>query len=247
MPLAPDIRRSLTRLGDTAANVPFANPITAVRIDELLDALSPAPDDTVLDVGARRCELLIRLVERYGCHAIGVDNVEGFAAIAMERARGRIPLDRLSVHEQTAAEFFAQHPSDVYAITMCVGSSHAFGDYGDMIRGSMRRTRAHGLLFVGYPFSNAQSDSAGHAAHISFAAQLGLEVVMEWAASDEDWQEFHRTMLAGYQEYAAQHPHDPDSRRFLDPRVQLPIARFLESIRRTTGFGYGLFRVPAGS
>ena len=183
MPLDPKIRDSFSRLDDKAANVPFANPITEARADQVLGEFSLAADDTVLDVGARRCELLIRLVERYGCWAVGIDNVQGFATIASERARGRIPPERLEAHETTAAEHFARHPSDAYTSAICVGSSHAFGDYGNMLKGLMWRTRAGSLLFVGYPFRKAKPGSIGHDAHIALARQLGLDVVVDWEAT----------------------------------------------------------------
>jgi len=208
------------------------------------------PDDTVLDVGARRCELLIRLVERYRCRAVGVDIVAGFAMSTAQRADGRIPPDRLAAHQMTAAEFFARHPANDYASAICVGSSSAFGGYVDMLRGLLGRTRAGAVLFVGYPFRNpapGSARSAGHEAHIALARQLDLEVVLDWVATAEDWQGFHRRMLGGYQAYAAEHPHDPDSQLFLNAGIRRQYVEFLESIRRATGFGYGLFRVPARS
>lgn len=243
MAVDPEIRTLLSRLDDQVADIPFANPISQDRLGQVLDALSLKAQDTILDIGARRCEFVIRLIERYGCRAVAVDNVEGFARAASERARGRISPDHLSAHEQTAAEFFAQNPARDHAATICVGSGHAFGDYTDMVRGLIPRTRAQGLMFVGYPFRKAGPGATDHDAHIVFASQLGLEVIMDWAATDEDWQAFHGTLLAGYERHAAAHPDDPDCRRFLDAEARPRCLTYLESIRSTTGFGYGLFRV----
>ena len=52
-------------------------------------------------------------------------------------------------------------------------------------------------------------------------------------------------MLAGYEEYAAANPEDPDSQCFMDAGARREYNAFLATIRQTTGFGYGLFRVTA--
>ena len=238
-----EIRGLLSRLDDEVADIAFANPITEARLDAILAAISLEADDTILDIGARRCELAIRLIERYACRAVVIDNVPGFAEAAMKRARGRISPDRLSTHEQTATEFFTHNPACDYAATICVGSGHAFGDYVDMLRGLILRTRPGGLAFVGYPFRLAPPNAMAHNAHIELAKRLGLELELDWAASHKDWERFHNDLLAGYQQYATRHPANPDSRRFLDPELQPEYSAYLHSIRQTTGFGYGLLRI----
>ncbi|MHC8970094.1 SAM-dependent methyltransferase [Priestia aryabhattai] len=49
----------------------FSNPISEIKINKIIDFLQLEPHAKVLDIGAGKCELLIRLVEKYGIEATG--------------------------------------------------------------------------------------------------------------------------------------------------------------------------------
>ncbi|PLS03669.1 hypothetical protein [Neobacillus cucumis] len=46
-------------------NHAFANPVQEGKLMKMIGMATPKPKDLVIDIGAGKCELLIRLVENY--------------------------------------------------------------------------------------------------------------------------------------------------------------------------------------
>src|SRR5262245_3436113 len=83
----------------------YCSPLDSSRVDQLLDLLDLPSSARVIDVGCGKAELLIRLVERYGVSATGVDISPYFMADARRYAAARIPDGRLDLHEMDATQY----------------------------------------------------------------------------------------------------------------------------------------------
>ncbi|MEK1832050.1 class I SAM-dependent methyltransferase [Priestia megaterium] len=65
----------------------FSNPISETKINRIIDFLQLEPHARVLDIGAGKCELLIRLVEKYDIEATAVELYEGSILEAKQQAQ----------------------------------------------------------------------------------------------------------------------------------------------------------------
>ena len=54
----------------------YCNPISAVKIEKVLDLLPLNESSRVLDLGCGRAELALRIIERFGSTVIAVDHSE---------------------------------------------------------------------------------------------------------------------------------------------------------------------------
>jgi SAM-dependent methyltransferase len=114
----PPARLSAITHGDLA----FHDPLDPAVVDEVLDVAALGPADRALDLGCGPGELRVRLAERTGCGGLGVDLAAGQIEEARRRAATRAP--------QAGLEFRAADAGTVdgvFALSACVGSSHALG------------------------------------------------------------------------------------------------------------------------
>ena len=49
----------------------FYNPMNPDKINTVIDLLSLTSEGNVLDIGSGKGEILLRIIEKYGCHEIG--------------------------------------------------------------------------------------------------------------------------------------------------------------------------------
>ena len=54
-------------------NHAFSNPISETKLMKMIEIVSPQAFDKVIDIGAGKCELLIRLVEKYQVSATAIE------------------------------------------------------------------------------------------------------------------------------------------------------------------------------
>ena len=99
----------------------YCSPLDPNRVEQLLGLLDLPSSAQVIDVGCGKAELLIRLVERYGVRATGVDISPYFIDEAQRRAAARIPAGSLELQRADAAS----HPVEPESFDMAVsiGSS----------------------------------------------------------------------------------------------------------------------------
>ena len=340
------------------------NPLSPERLDRVLALLDLEPGDRVLDAGCGRAELLIRLVERYGVDAVGVDINGEFLRAARERAVGRVGNVSLLEREApdspggrgsggrgkgeggrpavsgggqagpgsgggegrkarggaakssgeeedrgTAARAARRRDGEVtapagrrlaasgtvrregahgdadarggeiqgergslllcelpysayrfepgtFSAGICIGSTHAIGDYRDTLRGLMKAVRPGGHLLVGEGYwrcdpapeylaalGTVKSEFQSHAGNITTGAREGLVPLYSCTSSEEEWDHYEGLYLRAVERYAAAHPEDPDS-----PAMQAHIRRWRDNYlrwgRHTLGFGLYLFMKP---
>src|SRR5688572_6424239 len=96
----------------------YLNPVGPATMEALFALLRLGPGARVLDLGCGKAETLIRLVELYGVHAIGVDRNPSFLEAARERARAVVPDAELDLIECDIADFEA--PAATFELAMCI-------------------------------------------------------------------------------------------------------------------------------
>lgn len=105
----------------------LCSPLSSAKIDQAIALLDLNPDSKVADFGAGKCELLIRLIEKYGIIGVGVELEGGVISAVEEVVRGRIPRERLQIHLGDAREYVIHQLKTPLDVGICVGSSHALG------------------------------------------------------------------------------------------------------------------------
>src|SRR3569623_3312452 len=85
----------------------YCNPISAAKIERLLDLLPLDESSRVLDLGCGRAELALRIIERFGARVMAVDNSSLLLDAARERAEWTGALGRLHIDNVDIAEFQA--------------------------------------------------------------------------------------------------------------------------------------------
>lgn len=235
----------------------YCNPISAIKVERLLDMLDLTAAARVVDFGAGKCELLIRLVERFGVEATAIEPERLFADEARRRSLGRISAERLQVHEQTAEAFLCEHPHARFAAAACVGASHAFGEFSATLDALTDRVDPGGWLIIGEGYwkqppsreylealGGSESELTTHANNVQRAVDKGLIPMWASTASDDDWDDYEWRYSASIEAHASQHPDDPDTPARLE-RIRRWRTAYLAWGRDTLGFGLYLFRKPS--
>ncbi len=230
------------------------NPLSLQKLDRALGLVPLTADSRVVDFGAGRCEVLIQLVERCGCSALAVENDQTFVDLAHHEAALRIPGKRLRIACQEAAKFLDANPACNFDLALCIGATHAFGTYRDTLERLRTCVRPEGWLLVAECYWRQppaaeylrflECDGSVYATHegnIRTAEELGLVPLWASVASDDDWDEYEWRYRMNVEEYAREHPDDPDHDAMLD-RIRSWNRAYLTWGRSTLGFGLYLFR-----
>jgi SAM-dependent methyltransferase len=206
----------------------------------------------VLDVGCGRAELLLRIIERFGCTGVGVDVNAVAVAAAKKAAARRTPPGALALRAEPFDPLaFAPDSFDLVA---CVGSCHAIADYETVLRTLPRLLRPGGSLLVGEgywkrPPPPAYLDFLGcpadayetHEGNVALAERAGLEVTRHREATDAEWTAYEDAYAANVERFLAAHPDDPDAAQFRS-RIDAWRDAYLRWGRTTLGFGLYLLR-----
>ncbi len=222
---------------------------------QVLELVPLSSASSVVDLGAGRCELLIRLVERYGCQAEGVDADETFLTIGRREAAARLPGGSLRLVHQDAASFLKVDPDRRFDMALCIGASQAFGDYRTTLALLKVCVRPGGWLLVGETYWKQKPDKAylqflgaadeaemsTHQGNIAIAEEAGLIPLWASTANDDDWDAYEWRYRMNVEQFAAQHPQDADHDAMLE-RIRSWNHGYLTWGRATLGFGLHLFR-----
>ena len=121
----------------------FSNPISETKINRIIDFLQLESHARVLDIGAGKCELLIRLVEKYGIGATAVELYEGSILEAKQRAKKRISEGKITYIVKDAKNVVSEYV-DHFDVGVCVGSTHALGSL-ELTLQALKRTKGSSI------------------------------------------------------------------------------------------------------
>ena len=241
--------------GITHADHVVCNPTSVERLDEVIELLQLEPSASAWEGGSGKGEFLIRLAERYGVRASGIDISPWEVPVARERAAARVPGVDLRFVEADASTQPAA--SDSVDLAICLGASWIWGGYRGTLVELRRIARPGGLIVVGEPYWIHEPDpaylaSSGMTAdlcatidgNLAIAREEGLTPLYLQPSRLEDWDRYQFLQLRAAESYAATHPHDPDVSEVLQ-RAYRESEEYLRWGRDTLGWGIYLFRRPA--
>ena len=243
----PRERLSAITHGDLA----FHDPLDPATVDEVLDFAALGRADRALDLGCGPGELLVRLAERTGCGGLGVDLAAAQIQEARRRAASRAP--------QAGLEFLVADAGTVdgeFALSACVGSSHALGSLDAALSRMAQLTRPGGHVLLGDGFwaheptehylqalgGASRDELPDYAGLLSAGERHGLTAVHVRVASDADWDRYEWTLIANGERFLAERSDAPEA---ADLRARVDAARDRITApggRGTMGFALVLLR-----
>ena len=233
----------------------YWGPISAAKMESLVDFMDLPSSPRAIDVGCGRGELLLRLVERHGASVVGLDQSRAALALAKSAFAKRAP--------EANAEWVAGNASDhapvlkSFDLASWIGGPYLGGSLESAIRTLLTWLRPGGYLLIGHGFwqqppppdylaaTGVSADEFGaHYETIVAGEALGLRL-QTCAVSDRDeWDRFEGAILSNSERWAHDHPQDPDPSFRLQQRRDWNLAQQRWG-RDTMGFGLYLFRKGA--
>ncbi len=236
----------------THADHVVCNPMSVEALEELVDLLELPSRARVLDIACGKGELLVRLVERYGVRAVGVDLSPPFVRDLREKAVMRVPDADLEVLEMDGADYRGEPGS--FDLACCLGASWTFDGHGGTLRALSGFVRLGGLVLVGEPFwrrspeqgylasSGLRADQFGtNVENVEAGIRAGLTPVYAMPRPVEDFDRYEALQWRAADRWARANPDDPDLPA-LRERVAHERHEYLTWGRDTLGWGLYLFR-----
>ena len=232
----------------------ICHPLSPETVDAALERITVPPAALAFDAGCGKGEMLLRLVRRAGAKGVGVDLNAEFLEEARAATAARPGPGSLEWREQDATAFAAAESDGAYHVTMCVGSTHAFGTLGDTLRALARLTRRGGYMLAGEGYwrrppesgylaalGDVAGDLTSHAENFARGKEQGFEPLWNAEATPTDWDAYEGLYADSIERFAAAHPEDPDRDAMLE-RIRAWRDTYSRWGRDTLGFGLYLFR-----
>ncbi len=232
----------------------ICNPLASERLDELIRLTEPGDRPHVLDIGAGKGELAIRLIERHGAHVLAIDRSPYAVGDMRRAAAARAQGADLEVLEMDAAD---HHPADdSYDITVCLGATWIHGGLARTLVALSRATRAGGRIVVGHPHwrrpptpeylaeSGMRLDDAGSIeTNVAAGLAVGLRPWLVMASSEAEWDRYETLQWRAVERFLAAHPDDPDAGEIRE-RMDRQRTEYLRWGRDTLGWAVYVFAKP---
>jgi SAM-dependent methyltransferase len=229
-------------------------PLSVDRVDALIDLLHLRMGGNALEIGCGKAELLMRVLLRYAVQGEGWDSSLSLIKEAHRRAtqRGLLPF-RLRLHVGDGSEQPVGH--DSLDLIICAGSPCLYGGLHQTLETLSPTVRDGGYLLVGEHFWRRKpkaaevkrfamrtQDYSDLAGTVAIGESLGLTPLCATISSDEERDEYEWDLIRAVEEWAAEHPDDPERQSFLT-RAHLMRDSYLTWRRDMMGFGLFLYRV----
>ncbi len=236
----------------------YWGPFRAERIESILDLVELKSCSRALDIGCGRGEVLLRLVERAGVSAVGVDRSAAAIALLQAEVARRVPGADVRGAVGDAAEFASGsvHGEDAYDFVSWLGGPYIGESAADTVRVMASWLRPGGYLFVGHGFwqqppSDAYLEATGitvgefddHWANIVLGRDAGLVLHYTCVSDRGEWDHFEGSILSNWEKRLSLCPDDEVLRRTVERKRRWNDAQQRWG-RDTMGFGLYLFRRP---
>ena len=234
----------------------YWSPISAEKMERVMELIRPTEDASVLDMGCGKAEFLIRMVERYGVRAVGVDQSPHALQKAATRAKHRLPDATLTFIEQDAKAFT---PSQHFDAVSWFGGPYlgAADTFTSTVHACASWLAPGGFLLLGEGFWSAPPpqeylDATGldhdafttHSQNILIGRAEGLKLLYTCQSNRDEWDEFEGRILYNFERFSHLYfdAHELDAkldrkRRWNDAQQQWG--------RDAMGFGLYLFQKPS--
>lgn len=230
----------------------ICNPTSPAKLDELIGLLDLPSGGRVLDIACGKGEPLVRIVERYGVRAVGVDLSPYHLGDARERVAARLPGADVELLEMDGAAYAGKPGS--FDLAMCLGASWIWGGYRGTLRALSRFVKPGGLVLSGEPYWKREPDPeylaadnltrevfADHAGNVAIGVEEGLAPLYTMVSSDDEWDRYEALQWRAAERYAVAHPEAPDALAIRD-RCRAYRDAYLRWGRDTLGWAMYLFQ-----
>ncbi len=236
-------------------NHTYYHPISDAKIKKMIGMVSLKPQDKVIDIGAGKCELLIRLVENYQVSATAIELYDGGIEIAKKRASGRIPEGSIDFIVDDASSAVKSCDPEEYDLGICIGSTHALGGLEPTLQALKNLVKKNGYILIGEGYWKQtpsteylealggadESEMKSHPENVKTAEDIGLIPLWAYTASEDDWADYEWLYSSSIENYCHENPDDPDCEAMLQ-RIRSWRRTYLKWGIDTMGFGLYLFR-----
>jgi len=232
----------------------YCNPISAAKMERLLDLLPLDEGSRVLDLGCGRAELSLRIIERFGSTVVAVDNSSLMLDAARERAEWTGALHKLHLDDIDIRDFDAD--PETFHLSVYLGGGGIDGGMAGVCAKLQRWTRGGGYILIGEGFwrqrppsdylallGGAETQYTDHRRNVQAGIDAGLVPMHAAVASDDEWDEYEWKYARSIERYAGEQPEDPDVPAMLE-RIRRWRDGYLRWGRETLGFAAYLFYRP---
>ena len=227
------------------------NPMSTVKLDELIELLKLDPGASVLDIACGMAEMLTRLAERFEVSGVGIDNSPYFIAEARQKLQERVPDARIEILSMDGANY---KPERLFDLTMCIGASWVYQGHRGTLRALKSMTKPNGLVLTGEPFwlqepseaylvaeDHTRDEFGTHYENVLVGEDEDLVPLYTLVSNQDDWDRYEALRLYAAERYAGDHPDDADVPEIL-ARVAHGWKNYLRWGRDTVGWAMYLFR-----
>jgi SAM-dependent methyltransferase len=235
----------------------YCNPLSAAKIERLLDLMPLDEHARVLDLGCGRAELALRIIERFGSTVMAVERSSLMLDAARERAEWTGALAKLHLDDVDIRDFKAD--PETFHLAVYLGAGGIEGGMGAICQKLKGWTQPGGYLLIGEGYwkrkpasdylailDGSEGEFLDHRGNVQAGIDAGLVPMHAAVASDDEWDEYEWKYARSIERYVGEQPEDPDvpamlekSRRWRDG--------YLRWGRDTLGFAGYLFYRPRSS
>lgn len=232
----------------------FCNPISDEKFNKIINLLELKSDDKVLDIGAGKFEILIRLIEKYNIKGTGIEIFDGYCKLVEQQISDRISTSKIEIVNEDAKEFIKKQNDYKYDHGICTGATHIFGGFINTIDTLKQYVKSGGYLLIGDCYWKKEpskeylevlgadiSDYNSHYNNIQLGEELGLIPLWSTVANQDEWDEYECGYTMSVENYCYENPEDADCKEMLQ-RIRNWRKIYFNMGRDTLGFGLYLFR-----
>jgi SAM-dependent methyltransferase len=199
----------------------ICNPTSVEKLDELVALVALPANARVLDIACGKAELLVRLVERYRCAAVGVELSPYFVRSARDKAKARVPNAGIEFREIDGAAYDGAPES--FDLVMCLGASWIWQGHKNTLAALARWAKPGALVLGGEPFWMREPDPeylkaievtremfGTHEANVRTGIALGLTPLYAMVSNGDDWDRYDGLQWMASERWARANPNDSD-------------------------------------
>lgn len=243
-----------SRLSEIAnAQLLIGNPLSWHKLADLSQWMELSQQSQVLDLGAGKGEVLLRLAQTYACQGVALEQRASLCELARKTLAAR-ELPQIEVICADARTWLYGQPANQFDAIVCLGASGALGGYRSCLEQLGFWLRPGGYLLIGEGFWQHEprleyldqtgiprQEMTSHADNVTTALALDWEYLMAYTASPEEWDAFEGRYHLAVRNYLRSQPDDPDAAA-LDQAITRWHLAYLQHGRDTLGFGAYLLR-----